>query len=389
MILTCGDSALDLDKINDYRPDGKDVYCRFEPATHKPETIPEKDLGKFARSEDNGAIYFADMAFKMLLDLSIRAGLENARYIKAEAARAGVRGEDGDYVLKRPCAKGPLGSMLAQHGIRNALMPDDSMIVPHNLKALAEYDMITAMTARSRFRGVSYAEACLDMISYLAEYIFLGKATKSLMHIHKAVTDLLCSMPIADAIAFIDGFYARADRIPDAAPETVTVERHIPDKDIRAEIGGEPVSQDDEPEADDTGSAIEPSPEQQAQAPDNGASAVPDIMFAKGIRKISGAEITGLDDTYAAGYCEAFYDKDLAEADSEGFLEKIIMARANEGAAPIDLLAEAIMREHADDNPASRLCQQMQDIRADIGDALDGEPAGLPGGSGASAKEAG
>jgi hypothetical protein len=95
-----------------------------------------------------------------------------------------------------------------------------------------------------------------------------------------------------------------------------------------------------------------------------------DTINPKRIKKLRGSDITGKDETYAAGYCDVFYDNEIKNADSEGFLEKLIISRVNEKAAPIDLLSEAISREHSKNTPANTLRRNIANIRENAEEAL-------------------
>ena len=83
-------------------------------------------------------------------------------------------------------------------------------------------------------------------------------------------------------------------------------------------------------------------------------------------RRIKGEDITGFDETYAIGYCEAFYEKDLTKADSDGFLNQTIISRVNGKAAPIDLLSEAITKEHSTETTVTTLRKNISQLRQDI-----------------------
>lgn len=370
MVLVCGKSALDLDKFNDYKPDGEHVYCKFDAATHKPESVPKKDIGSFVKTEDNSVVYFEDIVFKMLMDLSVKAQLDNAKYIVNEAKRANVVDENGNYILERPKTKGPLGTMLAQYHVKNVLMPSDAKIVPHNLKIFAEYDIVTAMCPKIRIYEKAYAEACNNMICFLAEYVYLGKATKSMTYMHKALVELMRSFDLDDFKNFVEDFYAYLNKIPaknyvrpvvDEVNISEAIENKKPDDDI-----------------DDTMDEMEKTDDTQDSEADNASdenNVDSSTVFGPKLVKISSADITGLDETYTAGYCEAFYNQELENANSEGFLEQLIAARANGGAAPIDLLSEAITREHKQDNPADVLRSSLHDIRSDIQNALANQQA--------------
>jgi hypothetical protein len=89
------------------------------------------------------------------------------------------------------------------------------------------------------------------------------------------------------------------------------------------------------------------------------------------LKTVSGADITGLDETYALGYCEELYDKEIENADSDGFLEKMIISRVNSKAAPIDLLSEAITREHEKDTPANWLRNNMSNMRENLEEIVE------------------
>lgn len=361
MIVICDGSALDLDRINAYKPDGKGVYCRFDAATHKIKSVSEKDFGKFVQAEDQAIVFFSDIAFKMLFDLSVKAKLESVKYIINEALRSKAVDGEGNLRLFRPSRKRPLGALLHEHDIKNISLPSDSKLIAHNLRALSEYDMVNMLCTRAPYYSSEYMEACMDMIEFIGRYIYLGKATKSLMHLHKAICELLCTLDLPDFKTFVEDFYALLDKIPAKKYGKAAIEY------IRAVDAREP----EEPELDESEKSEETGSEMTEEELDANREAKLDEMFSHKLKAITGMDITGMDETYAAGYCEEFYLKDLENADSQGFLEQLIIARANGGAAPIDLLSDAISREHSKDNPASMLRRNMNDIRNNIQETLN------------------
>ena len=357
MVLMNGESAFDLDKVNNYRPDSKKIYCKFDPATHKPETVPENNFGTFVKTVDNAIIYFSDIAFKMLIDFSIKASLENTKYLVNEAKRANKIDDKNEFILKRPSLKRPLGSFLAQRKIRNVLLPDDSKIVPSNLKILSEYDMISMLCSKLKFYDKEYADACLDMIEYLSDYIYLGRGVKSLVNLHSALVELFCTMSIDEFIDFTDGFYVRLDKIPvtkyssevliaKSDKNAVKINRIIEEKpdDIIEKPVIDEVKIDITKDIEDVMGDLDKNIEQDIDAEKQARHL--ETMFTHQLSKVSGSDITGLDETYSINYCEAYYNVELERADSTGFLDKIIMSRTTNSASPIDLLAEKVTKEH-------------------------------------------
>ena len=367
MILEYGENVLDLDALNDYEPMGCGACCRIFPAAESLDKIPAKRAGE-AFATDSGAVYFTDTAFKMLFDLAVRARLESVRYILKEGDRSGKLHDDGRYVLKIPDVRNALGSTLAQLRVRHVELPDDSRIVPHNLKALSDYDMVSAMCMPSKRFGKEYNIACIKLLSYIGDDIYFGRGMRSFAKLHKALSELFMTLDTPAFISFVNGYYELLDAIPFGS--------YSEKKDNNIDLGADaPVIPESDPDPENDGKD-DTAGDESGNSGDNiadTAGAMPkateerlEELFGYRLRKMNASDITGIDETYAAGYCEAFYDKELEDADSQGFLEMCIAARANGGAAPIDLLSEALDREHAKTNPSNILRRAMGDMRVDI-----------------------
>ena len=363
MKLLCSEGVMDLDVINAYKPDGQNIFCKFDIATHKTNTIPEKEYGTFVKTEDGGIIYFSDIAFKMLMDLSIKAQLESTKYVKNEINRADKRDENGEYIIARPDNKTAFGVLLNQHNIKNALIPDTSKIITGNLKVFSEYDIINGLCACSKRHNPAFVNACIDIVMFINDYIYLGRGSKNFMFLHKMLTEMFCTFNIDEFKNFVENFYLHLDKIPEMKyNERVAGTLDVEKTSITSATNS--ANENSEQQHDDTEAINNTDMTETIHEHEN-------ILFNiaqknKEFKRIKGEDITGFDDTYTVGYCEAFYNKDLAKADSDGFLNQLIISRVNGKAAPIDLLSEAISKEHEKETTATVLRKNMMQLRQDI-----------------------
>lgn len=375
MELLCNEGVLNLDEFNDYKPDGKDIYCRFDIAMTSGHHIPENDYGTFIKTTDDSVIYFSDIVFKMLFDLSVKAQLESTKFIKNEVHRANKRDEETDlFILSRPNNKKALGQLLSQNNIKNVLLPDDSCIVKGNLKALSEHDVINMMCANAKYYNPEYAKNCFVIVQFLNDYIHLGKGVKSFIYLHKALTELFCTFSVDEFKNFIKNFYLHLDNIP----EMKYNENKAGTLDVNTSITSAGTDEENTEVSarineSENGNTKNTSKKQHENSDIQDARRNEVQFKSRKLKTLSGADITGFDETYSANYCEAFYNNEIENADSEGFLEKLIIARANETAAPIDLLSEAITREHSKDTATNKLRKNIEEIKESIQEALQEE----------------
>ena len=145
MKILCGDSILDFDQINDYKPDRKNIICQCEVGSYATHAITEQEYGMFVKTDDNGLLYFSDIVFKMLIDMSIAAQLSAVKYLMKEIERAINSSEDKDSSLRRPDLKKPFGMMLAENNIKNILIGNDHRISANNLKAMTEASVVKTL----------------------------------------------------------------------------------------------------------------------------------------------------------------------------------------------------------------------------------------------------
>lgn len=368
MKVICNDTFLDLDAINNFTPDGEQVYCQFDVATYKTDTLLEKEFGTFIKTEDNGVIYFSDLAFKYLFDLAVAAKLDNVKYLIREMQQGISHTEDKDNSLRRPNEKKMFGKMLVRHNIKNILLQNTDCVIEHNLKALSEYDMIHMLCTDAGYYTDHYKDVCFEMAEFLSDYLYLGKDVKSFMYLHKAFVELFCTFSSVDFKNFTEKFYGILDKF-DGIKYTEKAAGTLGLKPDKAEpITSAGSDKHDVEESSENSNQNVPEKSNPVNVPENNNV---NRSFARKLKMVSGADITGLDETYAAGYCEGLYDKEIENADSDGFLEKLIIARANEKAAPIDLLSEAITKEHEKDTPINRLRYNMSNIRENIEEAVE------------------
>ena len=355
MKVVCNDGTLDLSKVNDYESCNGKVCCQFEIASYKPEDVTSAMAGKYIKTSDNGVIYFSDIAFKMIFDLCMKAQIDNMRYLKKEMFKT---------VSDDMITESIKGSSLHEFFNTKAHMKDGFAIdfvavhnpkdiIKHNLRILADYNIMDDWYKKVRQYDETYALAYSDIIQFINDNIYIDIEHRNFIGVVKLLWELFCNISSDEFKNFVEKFYEMLDKIPDM----MYTDRVVEDKTSIDTSKSVKVYASETVE-----SKMEPIVTQSV--------ANSDTTNPKRIKKLHGSDITGKDETYAAGYCDVFYDNEIKNADSEGFLEKLIISRVNEKAAPIDLLSEAISREHSKNTPANTLRRNIANIRENAEEAL-------------------
>lgn len=352
MKILCGDSILDFDQINDYKPDHKNIICQCEVGSYATHAITEQEYGMFVKTDDNGLLYFSDIVFKMLIDMAVAAQLSAVKYLMKEIERAINSSEDKDSSLRRPDPKKPFGMMLAESNIKNILIGNDNRISAHNLKAMTEASVVNMLCTGSEYYTDEYNTASVELLEYITDYVYIGGDVKSFMQLHAALVDVFSTFSTVDFKDFIENFYKHLDKFPEIKYTEITAGKSADEDEKIADnstVNNEAEEGNNKPEADNSNAKI----------------------YSRKLKRIKASDITGLDETYGAAYCEGLYEKELMNADSEGFLNKMIIARANEKSAPIDLLSEAISREHSKNTNANWLRLKIAEVQQNIAETVD------------------
>lgn len=354
MKILCGSSMLDLDKMNGTMPDGSHVWAEVMPYTYEPDKLPVDRIGTYLLTSDGGAVSFRDLAFKILFDMCVWSGARCGRYLAREIARGVSEDMEHGWSVMPVPEYTAAGKLFSELGLSAVYMPRCDLTLDVNLAAFREPCDLDGVT-----NGL------------LSEYIYT--AGRSFVSIHDALSSLLISLPSAELAAFIDGFYGvmaltpeelahRAAQAADeqAAPDVQDIgEEHV------SEPEQEPATEPDAPDTGNTGVSSGSAPDVQgpqektvmglpvagtgvtpasgmtASEARSGGPLMPGAgLFTKG-RMLKGSDLTGTDETYIQGYYTGFYNTDLEKADSEGFADRLIRARAGDGVSPIAILDEA------------------------------------------------
>lgn len=368
MRILCGDGILDLDKYNEFLPDGKNVYCQVGVSNYDCDAKILEGMSKYYfKTADNGVVYISNIIFKLLLDMSVKCQLDNVRYLVKEMDR-GVAAVKRDMQVNQNTEnqeldESKIGLMVMDksnllpvflkvmhRGSVTEYIDKDSLdsvnhvyirnidkVVNKNLDIIHRYDMVGDWAKNMSKYDSEYAQAYCNLIGFINDYIYLTPENCTFMGIYLMLLELFKTLDIEDCKIFIDNFYKMLDKVPGVvyAEKVDEVTQRTPDV------------------ADSTF--------------DDKSKAI----AVKEIKRITGCDITGQDNTYSVNYCEAFYDKELENADSEGFLEKVIASRVNGTAAPIDLLSEAVKREHSGGNTTTNILRsQLSDMRESISEIV-------------------
>jgi hypothetical protein len=348
MKVVCSNDTLDLSVINKYNSCGEYICCQFDVATYKPETIDKRQAGTYIITSDNGVILFEDIAFKMIFDFAMKAQLENMKYIKREMLKNYVSQEVN--VLK-PINNTNFGTIINNNmrpkfKIEHVSIINPEDIVSHNIKILSEYDMLDDWYKKYRMYDPVYRDAYMDIIQFINDYIYIDKKSHDFIGFVKVLYTLLCTMSNDEFKVFVETFYQLLDKLPDKiyadVIEVVEEKKIVKEQIVKDESEDKVVSQ-----------------------------TTTIINIPKSVRRLQGSDITGKDATYTAGYCDSFYDNEIKNVDSDGFLEKLIISRVNEKAAPIDLLSEAIEKEHSKNTPANTLRRNIAELRENADEIIN------------------
>ena len=359
MEVLCGEEVLNLDVCNDYLPDGKNRYCALNVATYNSEVV--NDAGnsynhpfpEFLKTSDNGAVYLSDFAFKIALDIFVKTQSPAVSYLRREMDR-GVSNSSGNEMTHLTGTgydeKGYVNvfdnEICSELDIHDILIRNTSRVVSSNLAILTESDLY------SYFGNLcvdkSSTKECKDSVSklleFLVEYIYPSKTSKwTFVSFVKQLTQVFYTLSVIELKNFVDNVYFLLDKIPEKLYDDIVLEAET-DTDV-----------------EEVKTPVEEKSEKQVE---------PQIV--RKLKRISGSDITGKDETYSANYCEAFYTQDLENADADGFLEKVIASRANGTAAPIDLLSEGV-----ENRQASKLRDNLSSVRKDL-EAIAGHMNPVP-----------
>lgn len=381
---------LDMDPVNNYKPDGDRIYCQINE-----KSMPDGGINEFV--------------FKMLLDMCMTYKTGVTKYLKQEMDRsdAGTDTGKGMTVIRNLPDSEFVNLLRLNHRLDILSLRDVSKVVGSNLPAFMESVMRPDIEQSMAFRkkGASSAYRLLEDLCYLK------RDGDRFLDWQVRISGTLTSMDPKEFCMVVSEFYRRLvldrDSISDIGINDM--------QDPVEKMGFEEFLEKFENMLDrftgmrydvikpvaegDTGAAEVPLLEastarsggadaaacenngKQSDEPDNeerddnpttnseiNATNTANIEATR-LRFVSASDITGKDSTYGAQYCETFYQQDLDQADSEGFLEQMITSRVNDSAAPIDVLSETVKKEHSKDTMANTLRSAITDMKASIEEA--------------------
>ncbi len=351
MKIICGERVLDLDRMNAVKPDGEHVWVELQPFTYSPSRLPDSDIGTYLLTPDQGAVSFRDMAFKILVDMGVWSGAGCVKYLIRDIAR-GIDRSGSDWSTASLPDMGAAGAIRSGLELRSIYMPCPAGILSINLGALFD------------------APCDLDraVFGMLSDYIYV-RDDAPFAALHDSVSKLLASFGPDSFVQFVEGVYGVVSCDPDDVrsrlqPAEMQDVQDIQDagyddgdveqSDMSAELETDPETGSDESTSDaDQTSESEPEKPLDLAAMSN--ASVRDLprrpgfpggstgLFSSG-RKLKGSDLTGTDETYSMEYYAGFYRDAMEKADSTGFADQLIKARAGHGTAPIAILEEAVQR---------------------------------------------
>lgn len=352
----CKGGEIDFDKLNKFDPDGRGPFCAVNVDGYGTD-VPVAEKGTFLATSDNGRVRCADLAFKMALDMGLRAGAPGLGYLSRETARSCAMYSEGRRDLARVPEGSPLKEYLGELGVRTVLLPDTTLCVAGNFDALREHDMAAWMASRCVGSRAKVA------VRYLNEYLWLGKESRTFSGLCKALAGLMTAMSTDDVRIFLEGFYGILDG-EESAPEPVPEVEETHD-DGRGDTDGQGDGQEDGEDGVSEEAPVPAVPAGAAQVP---ADSVVEAFMSGSIRVkgISSSDITGLDETYALNYFEEGYLRELNMKDSEGLFEGVLKARINGTPAPVDVLSEVVEQNASGRGEAAQLKHKLADIAEEI-----------------------
>ncbi len=357
MKIRCNDDILDLDAINEYKPDGEHIFAQVGVFAY---SEAEGDHSKssrqvYVKNEDNGIVYFSDIAFKMLVDLMARRDYGFSKHFYKELLRGdGFLMEYKRFVNMELDQNNPyLAEMFQQMGLHDISLMNPVKVLKFNFNKML-------LDAPLRGDMIYKSPHCI-----LFDYLRLDGKTV-LFELHQGLTELLQSMYPDEICDFVKIFYETLDkedhlcydnnRSTGAAP---AVSGRTGDAD-----GAESFNENDDDDADNENA--ESSGETRSDSAVNSNQAINTGTQTTALSLVSASDITGKDSTYGVQYCENLYNQELEHSDSDGNLDALVKSRANGTAAPIDVLSEMIVQEHQGDTLAKNLRDSVSDLKSEV-----------------------
>jgi len=367
--MLCEEEILDLDKINDYKPNGRHAFCKFDVSTYNINNIADKDYGTFIKTDDNGIIFFRDIVYKMMFDLALTAQLDNVKYLRAETGYDDIP-EDAEVTYSRPLARKTVGKMFKASNIENVLMLDLEYVVEHNMLAIAHGDMMGMLCEARKCYTPEYMKACLEIALFINKHVYIKSEDVTFSYMCNALISYFCGRKNTDFKNFIENFYKLLDNIPKMKyTEIVAGTLESENDSITSATAASNADDSDatnEMLNDDKNVSDGKDTNEVAVKPKNS-----DSDYVRSTRRIKGSDITGFDETYTIGYCEELYNKAIENAEPDGLLDQVIISRLNAKAAPIDLLSETLIKEHDQAAVANWERLKMAEMRQSVMEAVE------------------
>lgn len=442
MKILCGEHVLDMDRMNAVLPDGAHVWAQVQPYSYSLEMLPEWSRGTYFVTSDNGAVHIGDMAFKIMTDLSAYIGIGRMRYLLQDIARGAGCTEGGwdpakvgentvmwqlmgqlglksvhmpncDRTLSNSLravkdpgrSDGDIGGLLAGYlyteglsfvELHKALTEFLQSLPPEGLYEFIEtvYGVLSGDAGQEVPAAVQQVQAKEGPALDGSMRDIVRDAVRAALEeiVQEAVRDTASvqepSRESGDTDDGVPGF----EDIEDAPgedglePEPDSLVSAVPSLDD-AETGPVPVPefQEEKPEILDGGDGRTLTDAVDSFASGGSAADLRKRMklpggtglFSSG-RRLKGSDITGTDETFTIEYYDKFYKDGLEMANSEGFADRLIRARAGEGVSPVAVLGEAVgrvqkvlMEQAEKGSDAANLRDQLLDMAADISAAAE------------------